>query len=145
MSTYFQSKEQAESDAQWLVVDAAGKSVGRVASTVAALLRGKHKPQFTKHVNGGDFVIVVNASQVRLTGNKMNKKMYYNYSGFIGGLREQTASEVMEQYPERVIEHAVAGMLPDGALGHRIIKKLHVYAGTDHKHASQKPKAWEVK
>lgn len=144
MSTYFQSKEQAVTDAQWLIIDAAGKPVGRIASKIAALLRGKHKPQFTKHVNGGDFVIVLNASKVVFTGKKLSQKRYYNYSGFIGGMREQTAEEVMKQYPERIIQAAVKGMLPRGALGHNIIQKLRVYSGTEHPHVSQQPKVVEV-
>lgn len=145
MGTFVQSKEKAREQANWLVVDAAGKPVGRVASQVAALLRGKHKPTFTKHVNGGDFVIVLNAAQVVLTGKKRAEKMYYNYSGFIGGMREQTADELLRTHPERVIKSAVKGMLPRGALGHQVIDNLKVYAGTDHPHASQKPVAYELK
>ncbi len=145
MRTFVQSKEKAREQANWLVVDAAGKPVGRVASQVAALLRGKHKPTFTKHVNGGDFVIVLNAAQVVLTGKKRTEKMYYNYSGFIGGLREQTADELLNTHPERVIKSAVKGMLPRGALGHQIIDNLKIYAGGDHPHSAQQPVAYELK
>jgi len=144
MSTYFQSKEKARAEAKWLIVDAAGKPVGRVASQVAALLRGKHKTDFTKHVNGGDFVIVLNASQVVLTGNKRSQKMYGDYSGYIGGLRERSAEEVLATFPDVVIRRAVRGMLPRGALGHQVIDNLKVYAGGEHPHASQKPTKIEL-
>ena len=144
MSTYFQSKEDAEASAKWLLVDVADKPVGRVASQIAAILRGKNSPKYTKHVNGGDFVVVVNASKIKFTGNKRQQKMYYNYSGYIGGLREQNADEVLSTNPERVIIAAVKGMLPRGALGHNIIKKLKVYPGLEHPHASQKPEVFDV-
>ncbi len=145
MRTFVQSKEKAREQAKWLVIDVAGKPVGRAASQIAALLRGKHKPTFTKHVNSGDFVIILNAAQVVFTGNKRSKKMYYNYSGFIGGMREQSADELLETYPERVIKAAVKGMLPRGALGHQIIDNLKVYAGSEHPHASQQPVPYELK
>lgn len=145
MRTFVQSKENARAQAKWLVVNAAGQPVGRIASQVAALLRGKHKTTFTRHVNCGDFVIILNAAQVVLTGKKRQEKMYYNYSGFIGGLREQTADELLTTHPERVIKAAIKGMLPRGALGHQIIDNLKVYAGTDHPHASQRPEAFELK
>ena len=144
-STKFQSKEQAENDAQWLIVDVAGKPVGRAASQIASWLRGKHKTLFTKHVNGGDFVVVINAEKITFTGKKLEQKRYYDYSGYIGGLRDRTAGEVLEQSPETIIERAVKGMLPRGALGHRIIKKLKIYKGTEHPHAAQKPQVMEVK
>ena len=144
MSTYFQSKEDAESAAKWLIIDATDKPVGRIASRIAHILRGKHRPTFTKHVNGGDFVIVVNAAKIKFTGKKREQKMYYNYSGYIGGLREQNAAEVLDSNPQRIIEAAVKGMLPRGALGHNIIKKLKVYPGSEHPHASQKPEVMEL-
>ena len=128
----------------WHVVDLEGKTVGRAATAIATVLRGKHKPTFTPHVDTGDFVIAVNADKVVFTGNKLQDKKYYRHSGYPGGLRETTAAEQLEKHPERVIFAAVRGMLPKGPLGRRILKKFKVYAGADHPHAAQQPSAMEV-
>lgn len=144
MSTYFQSKEDATDNPRWVIVDAANKPVGRVASKVAALLRGKDSPKFTKHVNGGSFVIVLNASKAVLTGKKRTQKIYAQYSGYIGGLVEKSADELFNTNPERIIVTAVKGMLPHGALGHRVLQKLKVYSGIEHPHAAQKPEVVEI-
>ena len=121
------------------VVDADGCTLGRLASGVASVLRGKNKPQFTPHVDTGDYVIVVNADKVKVTGKKLDQKIYYHHSDYIGGMKETTLREMMNKHPERVIEYAVKGMLPKGPLGRQMYTKLFVYAGPDHKHAAQKP------
>ena len=136
-NTYMQKKEEVKRN--WYVVDAEGKNLGRVASKVATVLRGKHKPTYTPHVDCGDFVIVVNASKVNLTGAKLDKKIYYNHSGYTGGLRERTAREMKEKYSVEMIERAVKGMLPKGRLGRATYKKLFVYEGSEHPHMAQKP------
>ena len=123
----------------WYVVDAEGCTLGRLASEVAKVLRGKNKPEFTPHVDTGDYVIVVNAEKVKVTGKKMDQKIYYNHSDYVGGMRETTLKEMMNKKPEKVIELAVKGMLPKGPLGRAMIKKLHVYAGPEHKQEAQKP------
>ena len=143
MKTFMQRKEDVQRD--WYVVDAEGQTLGRLASKVALVLRGKHKPTYTPHVDGGDFVIVVNADKVKLTGNKLNNKIYYNHSRYTGGLRERTAKEMIEKYSTEMIERAVKGMLPKGRLGRQMYKKLFVYAEGNHPHSAQKPKALEVK
>jgi len=143
MKTYMQRKEDVVRD--WYVVDAEGETLGRLASKVANVLRGKHKPTYTPHVDGGDYVIVVNAEKVVLTGNKLNNKIYYNHSRYTGGLRERTAKEMVEKYPVEMVERAVKGMLPKGRLGRQMYKKLFVYAGENHPHSAQQPKALEVK
>jgi large subunit ribosomal protein L13 len=132
-----QKKEKV--DRKWLVIDATDIPLGRLASKIANLLRGKHKVTFTPHVDGGDYVIVINASKVKLTGNKLEDKLYYNHSGFTGGLRVRTAKEMIENYPVEMIERAVKGMLPKGILGRAMIKKLNVYANENHKQLAQKP------
>lgn len=124
---------------KWYVVDATDLVLGRLSTEVAAILRGKHKPTFTPHVDCGDFVIIVNAEKVSLTGNKLDQKMYYNHSGYPGGLRERTARTMRANYPTEMIERAVKGMLPNGRLGRQMGKKLFVYAGDEHKHEAQKP------
>ncbi len=129
----------------WFVVDAKGKILGRLASEVAQVLRGKHKPSFTPHVDGGDFVVVVNAGQVELSGRKRENKVYYRHTGFPGGIRSITAGRLLETRPERAIEHAVRGMLPKGRLGRRMLRKLKVYAGAEHPHAAQKPERLEIR
>lgn len=129
----------------WYVVDAEGISLGRVAAKVANVLQGKHKPTYTPHVDCGDYVIVVNAEKVNLTGNKLNDKIYYNHSGYTGGLRERTAREMIENYPVEMVERAVKGMLPKTRLGRQMYKKLFVYAGSEHPHAAQQPEVMEVK
>ena len=142
MKTFMQTKETVERD--WYVIDAAGKTLGRVATKAAHILRGKHKPTYTPHVDCGDNVIVINASKVVLTGNKLEDKMYYNHSGYPGGLRERNAKEMITNYPEEMMERAVKGMLPHNRLGRAMGKKLFVYAGSEHKHEAQKPKALEI-
>lgn len=142
MKSYMQKKETVER--KWYVIDAEGKPLGRVASKAAHMLRGKHKPTFTPHIDCGDYIIIVNAEKVLLTGNKLNDKMYYNHSMYAGGLRERTAKEMIERYPEEMIERAVKGMLPKGRLGRQMYKKLFVYAGPEHKHEAQKPTVIEL-
>jgi len=137
-NTFMQRKEDVVRD--WYVIDAEGMTLGRLATKVATVLRGKHKPTYTPHIDGGDNVIVVNAEKVNLTGNKLDDKIYYNHSGYTGGLRERTAREMIEKYPVEMIERAVKGMLPKGRLGRQMYKKLFVYAGSEHPHAAQKPK-----
>lgn len=134
----YMAKEQ-DVDKKWYIVDARGKTLGRLASQVAALLRGKHKPTYTPHIDSGDYVIVVNASQVRLTGRKPEQKIYYRHSLYPGGLKMRTAAQMQETRPEQMIELAVWGMLPHNRLGRRQIRKLKVYAGPDHPHEAQKP------
>ena len=143
MKTYMQRKEDVARN--WYVVDAEGQTLGRLATKVANVLRGKHKPTYTPHVDGGDYVIVVNANKVVLTGNKLNDKIYYNHSRYTGGLRERTAKEMVEKYPVEMIERAVKGMLPKGRLGRQMYKKLFVYAEGNHPHSAQKPSVLEVK
>ena len=134
MKTFMQRKEDVQRD--WYVIDAEGQTLGRLASKVANVLRGKHKPTYTPHVDGGDYVIIVNAEKVVLTGNKLNDKIYYNHSRYTGGLRERTAKEM--------VERAVKGMLPKGRLGRQMYKKLFVYVGENHPHSAQKPKELKV-
>lgn len=129
MKSYMQKKETVER--KWYVIDAEGKPLGRVASKAAHMLRGKHKPTFTPHIDCGDYIIIVNAEKVLLTGNKLNDKKYYNHSMYAGGLRERTAKEMIQRYPEEMIERAVKGMLPKGRLGRQMYKKLFVYAGPE--------------
>ena len=137
MNTYMANPDKIER--KWYVVDADGQTLGRLASEIAKVLRGKNKPVFTPHVDTGDYVIVVNAEKVKVTGKKMDQKIYYNHSEYVGGMKETTLKEMMDKKPERVIELAVKGMLPKGPLGRAMIKKLHVYAGPEHKNAAQKP------
>ena len=136
-NTFMQKKQEIKRD--WYVIDAEGQTLGRVAAKVAHILRGKHKPTFTPHVDCGDFVVITNASKIELTGNKLDDKMYYNHSGYTGGLRERTARTMKENYPVEMMERAVKGMLPKGRLGRQMYKKLFVYAGAEHPHAAQKP------
>ena len=126
---------------KWYVVDAQGCTLGRLASNVAAILRGKNKPEFTPHVDTGDYVIIVNAEKINVTGRKLDEKIYYNHSRYVGGMKETTLREMMAKKPEQVVELAVKGMLPKGPLGRQMYKKLFVYAGPEHKHAAQKPEA----
>ena len=142
-NTFMEKKETVKRN--WYVIDAEGVTLGKLAVTVANLLRGKGKVTYTPHVDCGDFVIVVNANKVNLTGNKLSDKMYYNHSGYPGGLRERTAGEMIEKYPEEMIERAVQGRLPKGRLGRAQIKKLFVYAGPDYEQKAQKPEKVEVK
>ena len=124
---------------KWYVVDAEGCTLGRLASEVASVLRGKNKPVFTPHVDTGDYVIVINAEKIKVTGKKLYQKIYYSHSDYVGGMKETTLREMMNKKPEKVIELAVKGMLPKGPLGRQMIKKLHVYAGAEHGHEAQKP------
>ena len=142
MKTFMQTKETV--DRKWYVIDAAGKPLGRVATKAAHILRGKNKPTFTPHIDCGDYVIIINAGQVKLTGNKLNDKMYYNHSGFPGGLRERNAKTMIEKYPVEMVERAVKGMLPKGRLGRQMYKKLYVYEGSDYKQKAQKPELIEL-
>ena len=143
MNSYMQKKETV--DRKWYVIDAAGKPLGRVATLAATYLRGKHKPTYTPHIDCGDNIIIINVEKVVLTGNKEDKKIYYNHSMYQGGLRERTAKEMRERYPEEMMERAVKGMLPHNRLGRQMYKKLFVYAGENHKHEAQKPEVLEVK
>ena len=143
MKSYMQKKETV--DRKWYVIDAAGKPLGRVATLAATYLRGKHKPTYTPHIDCGDNIIIINVEKVVLTGNKEDKKIYYNHSMYQGGLRERTAKEMRERYPEEMMERAVKGMLPHNRLGRQRYKKLFVYAGENHKHEAQKPEVLEVK
>ena len=140
MKTYMANPDKIER--KWYVVDAEGKTLGRLASEVARVLRGKHKPVYTPHIDTGDYVIVINAAKVAVTGKKMAQKMYYTHSDYVGGFRETTLAEMMAKKPEMVIELAVKGMLPKGPMGRDMIKKLHVYAGAEHAHAAQKPEVY---
>ena len=137
MNTYMANPDKIER--KWYVVDAEGQTLGRLSSEIAKVLRGKNKPVFTPHIDTGDYVIVVNAEKIKVTGKKMDQKLYYNHSDYVGGMKETTLKEMMDKKPERVIELAVKGMLPKGPLGRSMIKKLHVYAGPEHNHAAQKP------
>jgi large subunit ribosomal protein L13 len=128
-----------EVEQNWFVVDATDKTLGRLASRVASVLRGKHKPNFTPHVDVGDFVIVVNAEKIRVTGRKLDQKLYYRHTGYPGGLRSISLREQLNRHPERVVEKAVKGMLPRGPLGRRMFKKLKVYEGPEHPHQAQQP------
>ncbi|MGA0351266.1 MAG: 50S ribosomal protein L13 [Acholeplasmataceae bacterium] len=129
---------------KWFVVDAEDKTLGRLATEVASVLKGKHKPTYTPHVDSGDYVIVINAEKIKLTGKKWDQKLYYKHSGYSGGLTSRTAKETMERFPTRMVEKAIQGMLPHTKLGRAMAKKLFVYAGTEHKHEAQQPERLEV-
>ena len=141
-NSYMQKKEEVVRN--WYILDASTANLGRLATKAAHLLRGKHKTTYTPHIDCGDFVIVINASKVNLTGNKLDDKMYYNHSGHTGGLRERTAREMKEKYPEEMIERAIKGMLPKGRLGRQMYRKLFVYAGEEHPHMAQKPVKMDI-
>ena len=132
-------------DRKWYVVDAKGATLGRLASEVASVLRGKNKPEFTPHADCGDYVIVINAAEVKVTGKKLDQKIYYNHSEYVGGMRETTLRELLAKKPERVVELAIKGMLPKGPLGRDMYRKLYVYAGETHGHQAQKPVVMEIK
>lgn len=144
MRTTYMAKPN-EVERKWYVIDAAGQTLGRLASEAAALIRGKHKPQFTPHVDTGDFVIIVNADKVHLTGKKLQKKKYYRHSGYPGGLKVTTAGDMLKNNPTRMVELAVHGMLPKNRLGERLKLKLKVYAGPEHPHQAQNPQVYELK
>ena len=137
MNTFMASP--ATIDRKWYVVDAAGMTLGRLASEVASILRGKNKPIFTPHMDTGDYVIVINAEKIAVTGRKLDQKIYYRHSDYVGGMKQETLKEKLKKKPESAIEHAVKGMLPKGPLGRQMYRKLYVYAGPEHKHAAQKP------
>lgn len=138
--TTWLTKEAAEAQREWFVADLEGKTLGRAATTIASVLRGKHKPTFTPNADSGDFVIVINADKVALTGQKHRDKLYRSHTEYPGGLRETTAGKLLAEHPDRVIRRAVWGMLPKGPLGRRIIKKLKIYSGAEHEHAAQQPR-----
>lgn len=143
MNTFMANPDKI--DRKWYVVDAEGCTLGRLASEVANVLRGKNKPIYTPHVDCGDYVIVVNADKIKVTGKKLDQKIYYRHSEYVGGMKETTLREFLAKKPERVIELAVKGMLPKGPLGRSLYTKLHVYAGAEHTHAAQKPEVMEIK
>ena len=143
MSTFMAKASNVER--QWYVIDAENQVMGRLASQIAAMLRGKHKPTFTPHVDTGDYIIVVNAEKLVLTGKKLDQKMYRHHTGYPGGLKETTYRRLMATKPEFALKEAVRGMLPKGPLGYAMLKKLHVYAGPNHEHQAQKPVVFEVK
>ena len=142
MKTYY--AKPLEVEREWLLIDATDQVLGRVASVAAQILKGKHKPQYTPHVDTGDFVVVINADKIKVTGAKAADKIYYRHSGYVGGLKSETFTEAMEKHPERVIEHAVKGMLPKNTLGRAMGKKLKVYAGPEHPHAAQQPREIKI-
>ena len=142
MKTYSAKAETVERD--WFLIDADGKTLGRLATEVARRLRGKHKAVYTPHVDTGDYIVVINAEKVKVTGNKAKDKMYYNHSGYMGGLKQINFEDLIQKAPERVIESAVKGMLPKNALGRAMYRKLKVYAGKEHKHTAQQPQVLEI-
>ena len=138
------SAKAEEINREWFLIDAEGKTLGRMASEIALRLRGKHKPEFTPHVDTGDYIVVVNAEKVAVTGNKLNDKMYHHHTGYVGNLKSIKLKDMLEKQPERVIEKAVKGMLPKNTLGRQMYRKLKVYAGPAHPHEAQEPKVLEV-
>lgn len=142
MKTFVAKPESVQRE--WFVVDAEGKTLGRIATEIASRLRGKHKPEYTPHVDTGDYIVVVNAEKVKVTGNKAKGKIYYSHTEFPGGLKQISFEKLIEKAPERVLEFAVKGMLPKGPLGRDMFRKLKVYAGSEHKHAAQQPQVLEL-
>ncbi len=142
MNTFMASPATIER--KWYVVDASGKTLGRLSSEVAKVLRGKNKPIFTPHIDTGDYVIIVNADKVKVTGKKLDQKKYYHHSDYVGGMKETSLKEMIAKKPEKVLELAIKGMLPKGPLGREMYKKLFVYAGAEHPHAAQKPEALNI-
>jgi large subunit ribosomal protein L13 len=142
MKTYIAKAESVVND--WFIVDAAGKTLGRLSAEIASRLRGKHKPEYTPHVDTGDYIVVINAAQVRVTGRKATDKIYYSHTGYVGGIKSISFQKLIEKAPERTIETAVKGMLPKGPLGRAMFKKLKVYAGNEHPHAAQQPKELNI-
>lgn len=138
------SAKPAEVRREWYLVDATEKTLGRLASEIAHRLRGKHKPEFTPHVDTGDYIVVINAEKLRVTGNKMQDKMYHHHTGYIGNLKSTNLTKLLAEHPERVLESAVKGMLPKNPLGRAMYKKLRVYAGPEHKHSAQQPQPLEI-
>ena len=143
MKSYMASPSTIEK--KWYVVDAAGHTLGRLASEVASVLRGKNKPIYTPHIDTGDYVIIINADKIKVTGKKLDQKMYYHHSDYVGGMKETTLKDMLSKKPAFVTEHAVKGMLPKGPLGRQMLSKLHVYAGSEHPHEAQKPEVLEIK
>ena len=142
MKTFTATNETVQRD--WYVVDASGKNLGRLASELARRLRGKHKPVYTPHVDTGDYIVVVNAGQIAVTGNKLQDKKYHRFTGYVGNLKTETLAQALERHPERVIEIAVKGMLPKGPLGYAMARKLKVYPGAEHPHSAQQPQSLEI-
>ena len=142
MKTYMASPSTIER--KWYVIDATGHTLGRLSSEVAKILRGKNKPTFTPHIDTGDYVIIVNADKIAVTGKKLDQKVYYRHSAYVGGLKQETLRQKLDKKPEDVLVHAIKGMLPKGPLGREMLKKLHVYAGPEHEHAAQKPEVLEI-
>ncbi|MDQ3796874.1 MAG: 50S ribosomal protein L13 [Pseudomonadota bacterium] len=142
MKTY--SANAASVQREWYVVDAADKTLGRLASEIARRLRGKHKPEYTPHVDTGDYIVVINASRVAVTGNKLKDKVYYRHTGYIGNLKSETLEELLKRKPERAVQRAVKGMLPSNPLGRAMLRKLKVYAGPEHRHVAQQPKPLDI-
>ena len=142
MNTF--SAKPAEVRRDWFVVDATGKTLGRLSTEIARRLRGKHKPEYTPHVDTGDYIVVVNAEKVRVTGNKIKDKMYHHHTGYIGNLKSKSLEKMLDEHPERVLEKAVKGMMPKGPLGRQMFKKLRVFKGPEHDHAAQQPIPLEV-
>lgn len=142
MKTFSAKPETVKRD--WYVVDAAGKTLGRLSTEIARRLRGKHKPEYTPHVDTGDYIVVINAEKVHVTGNKLNDKMYHRHTGYIGNMKHTSLGKVLQEHPERAIEIAVKGMLPKNPLGRAMFKKLKVYAGAEHKHTAQQPQALDI-
>jgi large subunit ribosomal protein L13 len=138
------STKPADVRREWFLIDATGKTLGRLATEIARRLRGKHKPEYTPHVDTGDYIVVVNAEKVAVTGNKMQDKVYHHHTGYIGNLKSISLEKLLEKAPERVIEHAVKGMMPRNPLGRAMLGKLKVYAGSEHKHAAQQPKPLDI-
>ncbi|MDX8047339.1 50S ribosomal protein L13 [Gracilibacillus sp. S3-1-1] len=144
MRTTFMANEN-NIERKWFVVDAEGQTLGRLASEIATILRGKHKPTYTPHVDTGDHVIIINAEKIELTGKKLTDKVYYRHSNHPGGLKSRNANEMREKYPEQMLELTIKGMLPKSKLGRQMAKKLHVYRGAEHKHEAQKPEVYELR
>ncbi len=142
MATFSAKPHEVRRD--WYVVDANGRTLGRLATAIATRLRGKHKPEYTPHVDTGDYIVVVNAKQIRVTGNKLKDKIYYRHTGYIGNLKSQSLGAMLEQHPERVLINAVKGMLPKNKLGAAMLKKLKVYPGAEHQHTAQQPQTLEI-
>ncbi|QIZ77875.1 50S ribosomal protein L13 [Ferrimonas lipolytica] len=142
MKTFSAKPESVQRD--WFIIDAEGKTLGRMATEVATRLRGKHKPEYTPHVDTGDYIVIINADKVTVTGNKANDKMYYSHSGYPGGIKEINFADLQARKPEMIIEKAVKGMLPKGPLGRAMFRKLKVYAGAEHKHAAQQPQVLDI-
>ena len=145
MNNVTYSLKKGEIESKWYIIDAANKPLGRVATEAAKLLRGKHKPTYTPNIDVGDHVIIINCEKVVLTGRKLDQKIYRSHSGYIGGMKEITAKDLLAKNPERMMTHAVVGMLPHTRLGRQMAKKLRVYAGSEHENIAQKPEVWEVK